>query len=435
MMDTSLSTSTLSCPCCAFLSRGDIFLPRIEVKSDTNYVNGVDAISEVDVPSVQEIIASPAEAWDRILKNKPRGKENAFECGRVIMVDTHGHPHLQRETQYADMIDKRTHFGHGLVVSLTCAVSPADWNDALMYSSQSSYILPALGLHPWYLKDIMIPNLDTFESTDDIATFLKWDWLNDLENQLSDHPHLLVGEIGLCKMARFVREFPKEKGGKSAALQLQKLVFRKQFELAAKWSRPVTVHCVNAHGLFMDVMREVLNEAKNSCTENNGLFTMTHWRKAFPPAIAMHSFSGTAHHVREILAFEQHLEEVGAGREKCKRKQKQPVEGAIIAESDIVLSNDNSKGPLFFFGFSHSVNHLMCTSEKARKKGEEALRSVPSDRLLVESDVHASDDVVLGTAGSVAYVAHARGERIEDVAEICARNGLRFLNSLDSIEK
>ncbi len=284
----------------------------------------------------------------------------------------------------------------------------------------------------------MIPNLDTVQSTDDVATFLKWDWLDDLENQLSDHPHLLVGEIGLCKMARFVREFPKEKGGKNAALQLQKLVFRKQFELAAKWSRPVTVHCVNAHGLFMDVMREVLNEAKDSCTKKNVLGTKTHLRKAFPPAIAMHSFTGTVHHVREILAFEQQLrapwKEVGAGGEKYKRKQKQqPVERAIIAEPGKLLSDDNSKGPLFFFGFSHSVNHLMCTSEKARKKGEEALRFVPSDRLLVESDVHASDDVVLGTAGSVAYVAHARGERIEDAAEICARNGLQFLNSFDSI--
>ena len=306
-----------------------------------------------------------------------------------------------------------------------------------MYSSQSSYILPALGVHPWYLNDIMIPNLDAVESTDDVATFLKWDWLNDLENQLSIHPHLLVGEIGLCKMARFVREFPKEKGGRNTALQLQKLVFRKQFELAAKWSRPVTVHCVNAHGLFMDVMREVLNEAKDSCTEKNGLGAMKHWRKAFPPAIALHSFTGTAHHVREILAFEQQLlvpwEDVGAGGEKYKRKQNQQPEREIIAESGTLLSKDNSKGPLFFFGFSHSVNHLMCTSEKARKKGEEALRSVPSDRVLVESDVHTSHDVVLGTAGSVAYVAHARGERIEDVAEICARNGLRFLNSLDSI--
>ena len=54
---------------------------------------------------------------------------------------------------------------------------------------------------------------------------------------------------------------------------------------------------------------------------------------------------------------------------------------------------------MFYFCFSHSVNHLMCTSEKARRRDMEAVRSVPSDRLLAESDVHASIDVTLGTAG------------------------------------
>ena len=77
---------------------------------------------------------------------------------------------------------------------------------------------------------------------------------------------------------------------------------------------------------------------------------------------------------------------------------------------------------MFYFSFSHSVNHLMCTSEKARRRGTEVVRSVPSDRLLVESDVHASIDVTLGTAGAVAYAAHVRGERIEDVAERVARD-------------
>ena len=88
---------------------------------------------------------------------------------------------------------------------------------------------------------------------------------------------------------------------------------------------------------------------------------------------------------------------------------------------------------MFYFGFSHSVNHLMCTSEKALRRGTEAVRSVPSDRLLVESDVHASIDVTLGMARAVAHAAHVRGERIEDVAERCVINGLRFLSSLGSM--
>ena len=42
------------------------------------------------------------------------------------------------------------------VVSLTCAVSPLDWKVALEYASQSSRILPALGIYPWYLGDILV---------------------------------------------------------------------------------------------------------------------------------------------------------------------------------------------------------------------------------------------------------------------------------------
>jgi Tat protein secretion system quality control protein TatD with DNase activity len=74
---------------------------------------------------------------------------------------------------------------------------------------------------------------------------INWSWLIDLETHLSEHPRLIIGEIGLCKMAQFVREFTKDKGGKAAALQLQKPVFSRQLQLAARWSRPVTVHCVD----------------------------------------------------------------------------------------------------------------------------------------------------------------------------------------------
>ena len=37
--------------------------------------------------------------------------------------------------------------------------------------------------------------------------------------------------------------------------------------------------------------------------------------------------------------------------------------------------------------------------------------------------------MTLGTAGAVAYAAHVRDERIEDVAKLCVGNGLRFLSS------
>ncbi len=220
------------------------------------------------------------------------------------------------------------------MVSLTCAVSPVDWNDALKYASQSPLILPALGIHPWNLADVMmIDDIVGQDNSEDVnlENCIDWNWLTDLEMHLSQHPRLLVGEIGLCKMARFVREYPREKGGKAAALQLQRMVFAKQLELAATYSRPTTVHCVNAHGIFMEVMWEIFRKASTSCSgamgggERDG---EAKWRRLFPPAIAMHSFTGTAHHVDEILAFERALLSRGnkvdnAGEKKRRSKTNQ----------------------------------------------------------------------------------------------------------------
>lgn len=114
----------------------------------------------------------------------------------------------------------------------------------------------------------------------------------------------------------------------------------------------------------------------------------------FPPAIAMHSFTGTAHHVNELTKLEKTI-----------------VKGK----------------PLFYFGFSHSVNFAMCTSDKSRRKAREAVRAVPSDRLLVESDVHASDDLLAGTAGAIAYVAWAREQELIAIASLSSQNGQHFL--------
>jgi TatD DNase family protein len=343
---------------------------------------------------------------------------------------------LQREAQYArpEADDETTGLAavDGWVVSLTCAVSPSDWKDALEYASRSPRILPALGIHPWYLGDIMVVDDDIENPNENcgdggcVMNYINWDWLTDLETHLSEHPRLLVGEIGLCRMARFVREFPKDRGGKAAALELQKLVFSRQLELAARYSRPVTVHCVDAHGIFMEVLWEIFRRTKDlgraegrGGDEGEGATKQQRRvREAFPPAIAMHSFTGTAHHVDEIMAFERVLLR---------------PEGGDNAGGQPIEDSDERGDVMFYFGFSHSVNHLMCTSEKARRRGTEAVRSVPSDRLLVESDVHASIDVTLGTAGAVAYAAHVRGERIEDLAERCVVNGLRFLSSLGSM--
>jgi len=458
-MTASSLGSAPSCPCCAFVSGGGLFLPWIEGGGSKDDVGGT--APPADRP-LSALVVAPGEAWDRILSARPRAGTDAGRR-KILLVDTHGHPHLQREAQYArpEADDEMGLAVDGRVVSLTCAVSPSDWKDALEYASRSPRILPALGIHPWYLGDIMVVDDDIENPTENcgdggcVMNCINWDWLTDLETHLSEHPRLLVGEIGLCRMARFVREFPKDRGGKASALELQKLVFSRQLELAARYSRPVTVHCVDAHGIFMEVLWEIFRNTKDPGSAGGGggdegeegeegegsTKQQRRRRKAFPPAIAMHSFTGTAHHVDEIMSFERALlrlegeGDAGGRRRRRIPNQRHRKEDPIDNPDDGQPSEDSSEREdvMFYFGFSHSVNHLMCTSEKARRRGTEVVRSVPSDRLLVESDVHTSIDVTLGTAGAVAYAAHVTGERIEDVAERCVVNGLRFLGALGSM--
>lgn len=434
-----------SCACCSFLGKNGLFLPW----GDTSDVAAYSAAA-ADV-------MSPSDAWQAILTARAGLTQQHQLQQQIALVDTHGHPHLERSVQYAlkdpDKISSDKDQTINVVVSITCAVSPLDWNDALEYASRSQHVLPALGVHPWYVDEIIMEeyifgktsdantNSETTTSTDestpsntnnDIEQYLKWEWLSELETNLSHHPNLIVGEIGLCKMARFVREFPKSLGGKATALQLQKIVFKKQMAAAAKWRRPVTVHCVNAHGLLLDTLKELLNEARESCIIDENVdktsdSTQNNIRNALPPAIALHSFTGTAHHVQQILDFEKSIlcsnsVEAEGKRQRGKLKRQQRKQEANSDGSDI----------LFYFGFSHSVNFIMCTSEKAKRKGIEAVQAIPSARLLVESDVHASVDVTLGTAGAAAYVSWARGESLESVAECSTRNGLRFVSSLSS---
>ncbi|KAL7467182.1 hypothetical protein ACHAXS_007435 [Conticribra weissflogii] len=442
-----------TCPCCSFLLKEGLFLPW-NVEDDTftsDHFSGGERVKIESTNTANEVM-SPEEALRKIILENNQSSSGVTR-NNLLLVDTHGHPHLNRDIQYAidvsDESKKELNINRIIqqgVVSLACAVSPLDWDSALEYASQSSWSLPALGVHPWYLGDIlsntttMTTGPDPSENTADvldIEKYLNWEWLADLETHLSLHPHLLVGEIGLCKMAKFVREFPPEKGGKATALKLQKLVFRRQVELAAKWSRPVSVHCVNMHGSFLEVLRDILKDAKRSAKASGGMkgerkaSDRCAVRAAFPPAIAMHSFTGTAHHAKELLEFEKellHPEGVDASGRK-RREQKLQSNGM---ESSSVESNAEEDDVLFYFGFSHIINHLMCTSEKARRKGVEAVRFIPSNRLLIESDVHAPEDVALGTAGALAFVAHIREEPIETLSYNCVRNGLKFLDSVGS---
>jgi Tat protein secretion system quality control protein TatD with DNase activity len=333
-------TKEPACPCCQIWLPEDLLFPPKPGQSGAVTV-GVGVGTN---DAVMMTMTEPHEAWKQLRATNHR------------LVDTHSHAHLERESQplYQE-VDDPTPKTKGLeVIALTCAVEQEDWEACLNYASQSTNRIAALGIHPWYLEGI---------SND-------CNWYSKLELLLQKHPDCMVGEIGLCKMARFVRTYAK---GKTAALALQLEVFLIQLRLAVKYQRPVSIHCVNQQGVLLNALKELLS---------------------LPPCIALHSFSGTAHQVQQLLKWE----------ETWKLSKR-----------------------VLYFGFSHSVNCAMCSSEKSRNQGRNAIRQVPRNRLLAESDVHCTGNVAVGTSGAISFIAWAIAEPIELVADLTTRNGLDFL--------
>ena len=259
-------------------------------------------------------------------------------------------------------------------------------------------------------------------------------------------------------MAKLVR-FPTN-STKQEALALQRHVFVQQLKLAARYQRPVSVHCVQQHGVLLECFQSLLdddddnnndgndddndnddNDNNNQTNDNDG--KEKHFNsninnttpsknnksdndndekrrrrrrnnmKRLPPAIALHSFTGTAHQIQQLLQWEResfYNIKTDHARKFKHNKKKTKKDDDDDDKNNKTNGNTASTGdtpPLFYFGFSHSVNYAMCSSEKSRRQGVQAIGAVPTNRLLIESDVHASDNLLGGTVGALSYVTWA----------------------------
>jgi Tat protein secretion system quality control protein TatD with DNase activity len=94
-------------------------------------------------------------------------------------------------------------------------------------------------------------------------------WESRLEAALKAHPEALVGECGLDKAARTPDTGQVE-------WEAQLACFHAQLRLAASLGRPVSVHCVRAHGAVYEHLKQA--EARGEAT---------------PPTVALHSYTGS----------------------------------------------------------------------------------------------------------------------------------------------
>ena len=96
---------------------------------------------------------------------------------------------------------------------------------------ENKYRLTSVGLHPWFI--------DTETLGDELET---------LEQIVRDGKCIVIGECGLDKKT----ETP---------FKIQRLVFKKQLELAEKYQLPVIIHCVSSFAQVIADKNKIVSES------------------------------------------------------------------------------------------------------------------------------------------------------------------------------
>ncbi len=146
-----------------------------------------------------------------------------------------------------------------------CGTAPADWQRvgdvAQRYTCGAMIIVPAYGVHPWYVEEL-----------DDT-------WRERLDAFLDADPVAAAGEIGLDGLRREISR------------ELQKKIFVCQMELAAVHHRPVVLHGARAWGELTAALAPYAGRV---------------------PAIVAHGFSGSAEIMRTLLDMGAYLSFAGS---------------------------------------------------------------------------------------------------------------------------
>ena len=175
---------------------------------------------------------------------------------------------------------------HGVSRYVVNGTSPEDWPQvAQLAELYPELVIPSFGLHPWKTPS---PN-----------------WQQQLTSYLDTVPHACIGECGLD---RWIKGYD---------IELQREVFTAQLDLASQRNLPLSIHCLKAWGLLIEILES---------------------RPLPQRGFLLHSYSGSA----ELIP---RLAELGA-----------------------------------YFSFSGYFLH------QRKQNVRDAFKSVPPDRLLIETD-------------------------------------------------
>lgn len=319
----------------------------------------------------------------------------------------------------------------------------------IMYQREGHKIIPAFGWHPWFshqmfdeddydgarsltldqkvahYQSVLHPRSD---DTDFLRTLPEprrfGEFLDQTKTYLQRYPLALVGEIGLDRSFRIpeawlpgdvdLRDDALTPGGREGrqlspyrvSMDHQRKVLLAQLRLAGELQRAVSVHGVQAHGVVYGTLAESWkgyerkvpskrekkrqeDSAKRDAepTDASDDEEASTASKPFPPRICLHSYSGPAENV------------------------KQYTNPSVPAQ--------------IFFSFSTTINSW---AEDGNGKVEAALRAVPDDSVLIESDLHTAGERMDQYLEEVVLkICLVKGWELEDGVVRLAKNWRRFV--------
>ena len=153
--------------------------------------------------------------------------------------DAHQHFHFDPLTPHRAAIDATVR-ALGLRRAVVNGTNEEEWPVVARLPQEYDWVLPSFGIHPW-----------------DCGNRTK-DWHAELATQLLTHPEAGVGEIGLDRwIIDGIRpDDPRIAGLRVASLPEQCEVFAAQLVLAAEFNRAASIHCVQAFGALLEVLKK-----------------------------------------------------------------------------------------------------------------------------------------------------------------------------------
>lgn len=167
----------------------------------------------------------------------------------AVWTDAHNHLHDPRFSgDTAGLIAAAR--AAGVSRCVVNATHESDW-DAVeeLANRYPDLVIPAFGIHPWHAHEV--------------AT----GWEGRLRDRLERHP---LGSVGECGVDQWVSTPPPE---------VQVPVFAAQVRIARDMKRPLTIHCLKAWGLLLEVFGH----------------------EPPPGRLLMHSFGGSIETARRLL--------------------------------------------------------------------------------------------------------------------------------------